>query len=648
MKRLPSIVGTMLLLAAAMTAARAELLVGWNFAGYPANPIPTEAPSVYSATGMNTSTATRGIGLVATGGTNGFSANSWTMPLTSTIADAVNSNDYFSFVISALPGNTFSVTNFSARMTRSSTGPSNFVLRSSADNFSSDLISIVHTGDVARNHSAALNLTGLTSVEFRLYGFAASAAAGTARFTDGADFGQTGIDLAIFGEVTGGPPPPPSTNVQFAVASATVGEAVGIYAVTLTKSLPSGNVSGSIALSGSATLGADYTIDTTNFVMNGAVTTATFVLTVIDDSGAEPPETVVLTIASVAGGSVGSPSSFTLTITDNDAPPPPPPSTLPTNIITYQRFEAGDPWPVVQGAEYVSSNPGASDYPPNQRIQEGQNSWQVVGATATLRLAQVSITGYTNRLIRARVSSTSVTSGNGADAGDYVRFFVALDTDVIPANFTVSLTGTNNARWGYWATNVIDVLAGTSNSFRGTAGLSSNNYATVIIRIPDAATSLALRVEALNDNTNEIWNLDNIEVLGDVDTSSSPYSPAQQAWIISYWGSLGAYTGDAADDDSDGYSNVEEFVAGTIPVPPGGAASFFRAVAITNAAPRFVVVPTVTGRVYRLWATPALAPSQSWSQVGSPVSGTGANVSIGDGTTTNFRAYRLSVELETP
>ncbi len=722
----------------------------------------------------------------------------------------------------------------------------------------------------------------------------------------------------------------PVTNVKFAVATANISEAGGAYTVTVFKTLSSGNVSGSVALSGTASSPADYTIDTTNFTLNGSVTSATFVITVVDDGSAESDETVVLTLTNVTGGTISSPSVFTLTINDNDAGPPP--SGYPTNVLAYQRFEAGDPWTIEAGAANVSSATGAADFPPLQRIQEGVNSWQVNNGSVTLQLAQVSIEGYTNRLIKARVSSTSLTSGNGADVGDLVRFFVALDSDVFPTSFAVSLSGNNNARWGYWATNIIDVSATTSNSFAPAAGgTSSNNYSTIYIRIPDASTSVALRVTALNNDANEIWNLDNIEVLGDpagpppppptnvqftasadtvgedvgtytvtvfkslpsgnvsgsvalsgtatlgadytIDTTNftmngavttatfvitvtddlsveptetviltltgvtggtiaspsvftlsitnndlfgpapttnvwinelhydntgtdvdegveiagpagldlagysiwlydgglscfcaysnvnlsgvipnqsngfgavwfsiepirngpdgvalvygatqviqflsyegsftvtdgpaagmtsvdigvseptatavgnslqlcgsgtnyaaftwatnsphsrgllnacqtipvgSPYSPAQQAYIIAWWGSVGAYTGDGADDDGDGFSNLEEFIAATIPVPPTGSNSFFRGIAITNGAARYVVVPTATGRQYRLWSATNLLGTQVWSQVAGPLPGTGTNLSLTDGITTNYRMFKLSVELENP
>lgn len=134
------------------------------------------------------------------------------------------------------------------------------------------------------------------------------------------EFVAAGSVLTGFGVAPGGAPP---TNVFFIGSADIAGEASGTYIVTVTKSLDVGDISGEVELGGTATEGAlnDYMIDTTNFTMNGATTTATFTVTINDDVETELSETVTLTLANVVGGTVASPSVFTLTITDNDAVP---------------------------------------------------------------------------------------------------------------------------------------------------------------------------------------------------------------------------------------------------------------------------------------------------------------------------------------
>ena len=110
------------------------------------------------------------------------------------------------------------------------------------------------------------------------------------------------------------------TNVSFTASGASVGEGSGTYVVTVYKTQASGNVSGQVVLSGTATqgAGADYTISDTNFTLTAATTSATFTVTINDDEEEESAETVVLTLNNVVGGIVQAPDVFTLTINPSD------------------------------------------------------------------------------------------------------------------------------------------------------------------------------------------------------------------------------------------------------------------------------------------------------------------------------------------
>ena len=128
--------------------------------------------------------------------------------------------------------------------------------------------------------------------------------------------GNVGIDGVTIAAGGGGA----ATNVKFTASSETVDEDQGVYEVTVFKTLAEGDVSGEIALSGTATegAGADYTVDTTNFTMNGTTTSAVITVTINDDEDSESAETIVLTLANVTGGTASTPSAFTLTINPSD------------------------------------------------------------------------------------------------------------------------------------------------------------------------------------------------------------------------------------------------------------------------------------------------------------------------------------------
>jgi len=113
-----------------------------------------------------------------------------------------------------------------------------------------------------------------------------------------------------------------ATNVRFFASGATMDEDQGIYEVAIYKTLPEGDVSGEVALSGTATegAGADYTVDTTNFTMNGTTTSAVVTVTINDDEEAEAMESIVLTLANVVGGTVVSPDVFSINVNPSDIP----------------------------------------------------------------------------------------------------------------------------------------------------------------------------------------------------------------------------------------------------------------------------------------------------------------------------------------
>jgi hypothetical protein len=78
-----------------------------------------------------------------------------------------------------------------------------------------------------------------------------------------------------------------------------------------------------ISTSGTATVTADYSIQPANMVLAiyPGQSSGNFVITVVPDALYEDDETVIITMANVINGIIGSPSQATLIIEDDDAPP---------------------------------------------------------------------------------------------------------------------------------------------------------------------------------------------------------------------------------------------------------------------------------------------------------------------------------------
>jgi hypothetical protein len=82
-----------------------------------------------------------------------------------------------------------------------------------------------------------------------------------------------------------------------------------------------GSVTATVAFSGTATLGSDYTVASTTATFAPGENRAFINVTLLDDALVESAETIVMTVQSVTGGAtIGSPSQNTVTISDNDFP----------------------------------------------------------------------------------------------------------------------------------------------------------------------------------------------------------------------------------------------------------------------------------------------------------------------------------------
>ncbi|HYE07011.1 MAG TPA: immunoglobulin domain-containing protein [Planctomycetota bacterium] len=109
-------------------------------------------------------------------------------------------------------------------------------------------------------------------------------------------------------------------GVAFSAASSTVAESGSPINVTATLSpAPAAEAVIALAISGTAD-DVDRALSTRSLVFAPGQSTATVVVTPIDDDRIEGNETVVLTIPANPAATVGTPATHTLTIADNDAP----------------------------------------------------------------------------------------------------------------------------------------------------------------------------------------------------------------------------------------------------------------------------------------------------------------------------------------
>jgi hypothetical protein len=110
----------------------------------------------------------------------------------------------------------------------------------------------------------------------------------------------------------------PSTVTIAANGDATEGGSSGSFRVSRDDSPPS-SLSVNIIISGSATPGADYSFITSTATIPANQSYVDVTVTPVNDSTAEPTESVVATIGTSGSYTVGNPSAATVQIFDNDA-----------------------------------------------------------------------------------------------------------------------------------------------------------------------------------------------------------------------------------------------------------------------------------------------------------------------------------------
>jgi len=297
----------------------------------------------------------------------------------------------------------------------------------------------------------------------------------------------------------------------------------GTFIVTRTTS--SGALTVYYGVSGSATSGSDFSAIGTSVVIANGQTSAAITATPIDDTANDPNETVIVTLNTNAGYTVGSPNIATVTIADND----------PLITVTATDSSAAESGPDT-GTFRISRNnttnaltvyytmsgtaTSGSDYSAlsgSVVIASGQSS-----ATVTLTPIDDTVVESTETAILTVSANASYTIGSPSNAtvnitnNDAVRPIVSVTaTDASAAEqgqdlgtFKISRDLTSSALTVYYtmsgtATNTSDYST-LSGSVVMAAGVSS---ATVTVTPIDDATSESTEAAILTINSNASYDL---------------------------------------------------------------------------------------------------------------------------------------------
>ncbi|MDB5385787.1 MAG: Cadherin domain protein, partial [Planctomycetaceae bacterium] len=126
---------------------------------------------------------------------------------------------------------------------------------------------------------------------------------------------HTTVDMGSL-ELQSTPTPP---TVSFSGASQSVNESAGTITLTVNLSAAtSSNVTIPFTLSGTAANPADYSISASPLTIAAGSTSGTIQITIVDDSIAEGNETIVVSMGTPTNATLGSTTTDTVTILDND------------------------------------------------------------------------------------------------------------------------------------------------------------------------------------------------------------------------------------------------------------------------------------------------------------------------------------------
>ncbi len=159
---------------------------------------------------------------------------------------------------------------------------------------------------------------------------------------------------------------------------------------------------------------------------------------------------------------------------------------------------------------------GYDDVPFRQRIASGKRSWQVNDNQDTILFEPVVTTGYDSIGLKIRFTGTSLNRGQGLDQNDSILIFVAIDTNRFSSMPNMTITGSNNAQWGYDADSVLTSRADSFIQYNPPFGATDtlNTSSTAILYFKTGTNIIKLKILVANNQNKEVWNVDNIVLLG--------------------------------------------------------------------------------------------------------------------------------------
>jgi hypothetical protein len=175
-------------------------------------------------------------------------------------------------------------------------------------------------------------------------------------------------------------------------------------------------------------------------------------------------------------------------------------------------------------ADFRTGNSASGDRPASTPFAiEGTHAYGVRNTQAILTSTAINTSAYTAVALEFRLASFSMAStGNGAEAGDYVLVEVSPDNGTTYYE-TLRVNGAGNSWWGYNATGVAQTAYDGDNTLVTVAasggGENLTGPSTVRVTALPSSANMRVKITILNNANGEQWVIDDFKITG---TPSAP------------------------------------------------------------------------------------------------------------------------------